>query len=313
MKKFTFAAVIAMACAAFTSCGNGSASANLENDIDSLSYAIGMANTQGLKESGFPQMGLDTTDVSVNNFLKGFQEGLGAADDKEKMAYIIGMVQGMQNAQQIAGFNKQMLDSVKTINMKNFYAGLAAALTGKDQRMTMPQAMQVADAMMQKIQKEKEARDAKEMEKQFGDYKKQNEQFLADNKSKEGVKVLPSGVQYKVIKEGTGEKPGKDSRVKVHYEGKTIDGKVFDSSFKRGEPIEMLCSQVIPGWTDALVNMPAGSKWEVYIPQSLAYGANAQGDAIKPFSTLIFTIELIEVMPTAKPQAAAAAPAQVQQ
>jgi FKBP-type peptidyl-prolyl cis-trans isomerase FklB len=125
--------------------------------------------------------------------------------------------------------------------------------------------------------------------------KAEGEKFLAENAKKEGVKVLPSGVQYKVIKEGTGAMPKDTSLVKVHYEGKTIDGKVFDSSYKRNEPADFRANQVIKGWTDALVHMPAGSIWEVYIPQDLAYGERQQGTDIKPFSTLIFKIELIEV------------------
>ena len=109
------------------------------------------------------------------------------------------------------------------------------------------------------------------------------------------MKVLDGGVQYKVIKEGTGALPKDTSLVKVHYEGKTLDGKVFDSSYKRGEPANFRANQVIKGWTEALVHMPAGSIWEVYIPQELAYGERQQGADIKPFSMLIFKIELLEV------------------
>ena len=111
------------------------------------------------------------------------------------------------------------------------------------------------------------------------------------------MKTLESGVQYKVIKEGTGVIPKDTSRVKVHYEGRTLDGKVFDSSYKRGQPTDFRANQVIKGWTEALVHMPAGSIWEVYIPQELAYGERQQGADIKPFSMLIFKIELIEVDP----------------
>ena len=134
------------------------------------------------------------------------------------------------------------------------------------------------------------------MMKQYGPNKEAGEKFLAENKTKPGVVTLPSGVQYKVIKEGTGAMPKDTSLVKVHYEGKTLEGKVFDSSYKRGEPIKLRANQVIKGWTEALVHMPAGSVWEVYIPQNMAYGENGQGD-IKPFSMLIFKIELVEVNP----------------
>ena len=132
------------------------------------------------------------------------------------------------------------------------------------------------------------------MEQQYGPNKAAGEKWLAANKKKEGVKTLPSGVQYKVIKVGTGAMPKDTSTVVVNYEGKTIDGKVFDSSYKRGEPITLKANQVIKGWTDALVHMPVGSVWEVYIPQELAYGDREQGQ-IKPFSALIFKIELVKL------------------
>ena len=154
--------------------------------------------------------------------------------------------------------------------------------------MTVDSAQAVAQEMMRVIK-------AKNMEKEFGPNKKAGEEFLAKNAKAEGVKVLDGGVQYKVIKEGTGALPKDTSLVKVHYEGKTLDGKVFDSSYKRGEPANFRANQVIKGWTEALVHMPAGSIWEVYIPQELAYGERQQGADIKPFSMLIFKIELLEV------------------
>ena len=153
--------------------------------------------------------------------------------------------------------------------------------------MTVEQAAQVAQAKMMAIK-------AKNMEKEYGPNKAAGEKFLAANKKKPGVVTLPSGVQYKVIKEGNGPMPKDTSMVKVNYEGKTIDGKVFDSSFKRGQAVDLRANQVIKGWTEALVHMPAGSVWEVYIPQQLAYGEREQGQ-IKPFSVLIFKIELISV------------------
>jgi len=109
------------------------------------------------------------------------------------------------------------------------------------------------------------------------------------------VKTLPCGVQYKVIREGNGAIPTDTSMVKVNYEGKTLEGKVFDSSYERNKPAEFRVNQVIKGWTEALCRMPAGSEWEVYIPQDLAYGERQQGEDIKPFSMLIFKIELLEV------------------
>jgi FKBP-type peptidyl-prolyl cis-trans isomerase FklB len=130
----------------------------------------------------------------------------------------------------------------------------------------------------------------------FKDYIDQNEAFLAKNKEKAGVIVTPSGLQYEVIKMGTGPKPTTKSTVKVHYVGTLIDGTEFDSSIKRNQPAQFPVSGVIPGWTEALQLMPVGSKFKLCLPQSIAYGANGAGDVIKPYSTLIFDVELLEIV-----------------
>jgi FKBP-type peptidyl-prolyl cis-trans isomerase FklB len=126
--------------------------------------------------------------------------------------------------------------------------------------------------------------------------KKIGKAFLDSNKTQQGVVTLPSGLQYKIIKEGTGAKPGPTDKVKVHYEGKLINGKIFDSSIQRGEPIELNVSGVIPGWTEALQLMPVGSKWQLFIPSDLGYGDNGAGNDIKPGSTLVFDVELLEIV-----------------
>lgn len=131
------------------------------------------------------------------------------------------------------------------------------------------------------------AEKAIEFEKEHGEHKRENEEFMKNNAQKEGVNTLESGVQYKIIKEGHGRIPKESSVVKVHYEGRLIDGTVFDSSYKRGTAIQLRCNQVIKGWSDALVHMPEGSIWEVYIPQELGYGEREQG-IIKPYSTIFF-------------------------
>lgn len=130
----------------------------------------------------------------------------------------------------------------------------------------------------------------------YKDYIAENEAFLAKNKEKSGVIVTPSGLQYEVIKMGTGNKPTINSTVKVHYIGTMIDGTEFDSSVKRGEPAQFPLAGVISGWTEALQLMPVGSKFKIYLPQDLGYGANAPGDPIKPFSTLIFEVELLDIV-----------------
>jgi len=130
----------------------------------------------------------------------------------------------------------------------------------------------------------------------YKDYISENEAFLAKNKEKPGVTVTPSGLQYEVITMGTGPKPTAESTVKVHYTGTLIDGTEFDSSVKRGEPATFPVTGVIPGWTEALQLMPVGSKFKLYIPASLAYGGQAMGQVIKPFSTLVFEVELLEIV-----------------
>lgn len=288
MKKLTIVASMAIAAATFTACGNSTPKADLKTDVDTLSYAMGLAQTQGLKEYLVGRMNIDTT--YMDQFIKGLNEGANAGDDKGRAAYYAGIQIGQQiSNQMITGINQEVFgsDSTKTISLKNFMAGFVTGTTGKKGLMTIEQAGQTAQAKMTQIR-------AKNMEKEYGPNKAAGEKFLAENKTKEGVKTLPSGVQYKVIKVGNGSMPADTSMVKVHYEGKTLDGQVFDSSYKSGNPVSLRANQVIKGWTDALVHMPVGSVWEVYIPQELAYGEREQGQ-IKPFSALIFKIELISI------------------
>ena len=292
MKKLMFVAAMAMSAAIFTGCGNSTPKANLKSDVDTLSYVFGMARTQGLKEY-LSQTGVDTTYMA--DFIKGLNEGANSGDDKKKAAYYAGIQIGQQIANQwVSGMNRELFgdDSTKTISLKNLMAGFVSGIKANG-LMTVDSANVIAQSLMQTIK-------AKELEKTYGSNKEAGEKFLAANAKKDGVKTLPSGVQYKVIKEGNGAIPADTSLVKVHYEGKTVEGKVFDSSYERGEPINLRCNQTIKGWTDAMVHMPAGSIWEVYIPQELAYGEREQGKDIKPFSALIFKLELLEVDPAKK-------------
>jgi FKBP-type peptidyl-prolyl cis-trans isomerase FklB len=126
--------------------------------------------------------------------------------------------------------------------------------------------------------------------------KKEGKAFLDSNKNQPGVVVLPSGLQYRVIKEGAGPKPAATDKVKVHYQGSLINGKIFDSSIQRGEPIEFNVNEVIPGWTEALQLMPVGSKWQLFIPSELGYGDAGAGTDIKPGSTLLFDVELLDIV-----------------
>jgi FKBP-type peptidyl-prolyl cis-trans isomerase FklB len=145
------------------------------------------------------------------------------------------------------------------------------------------------------FQKKMMAKRAEEMNKQAQENKAKGDAFLASNKSKPGVVVLPSGLQYKIITAGKGAKPSKEDTVTVDYTGKLINGTVFDSSEKTGKPATFKVTQVIPGWTEALQLMPAGSTWELYIPANLAYGERSVGGAIGPNETLIFNVHLISV------------------
>ena len=290
MKKLTIVAAMAIVAAGFTACGNGTPKANLKSDVDSMSYAIGMAQTQGLKEYLVDRLGVDT--ANIGEFIKGLNEGVNAGDNKKKAAYYAGIQIGQQiSNQMVKGINHEVFgeDSTKSISLKNFMAGFVSGTLGKQGLMTIEQAQTIAQTKMQEIK-------AREMEKTYGSNREEGEKFLAANAKKEGVKTLESGVQYRVIKEGTGAVPADTSLVKVHYEGRLLNDSVFDSSYKRGEPITLRCNQTIKGWTDAMVHMPAGSVWEVYIPQDLAYGEREQG-IIKPFSVLVFKIELLEVNP----------------
>ena len=290
MKKITFAAVAAVAAVMISSCGNSTPRASLKNEVDTMSYAIGMAQTQGLKEYLVGSLDVDT--AYMDEFIKGLNEGANAGDNKKKAAYYAGIQIGQQIANRmVKGINHEVYgdDSTKTISLKNFMAGFISGTTGKKALMTVDSAQMVAQRLIQSIK-------AKELEKTFGENKAAGEKFLAENAKKEGVKVLPSGVQYKVLKEGTGAIPADTSLVKVNYEGRLINDSIFDSSYQRGEPTTFRANQVIKGWTEALCHMPAGSVWEVYIPQELGYGERAQRN-IDPFSALIFKIELLEVNP----------------
>ena len=299
MKKLTFVAAMAIAAAMFTSCGNGTPKANLKSDVDSMSYAIGLTQTQGLKEYLVDRLQIDT--AYMNDFIKGLNDGANAGDDKKKAAYYAGIQIGQQiSTQMMPGINREVFgnDSTKTISLKNFMAGFVAGTTGKNQMMDMDKAQLVSESLMRKVKAETALQE-------FGANKEAGEKFLAENGKKEDVKTLEveydqldgtkgkSFIQYKVIKEGSGPMPKDTSLVKVHYEGKTIDGKVFDSSYGK-EPADMRVNQVIKGFTQALVHMPEGSIWEVYIPQELAYGER-QAREIQPFSALIFKIELLNV------------------
>ena len=286
MKKITTLAAIA-AVAGLASCTAQAPKANLKTDIDSLSYSIGMAQTQGLK--GYLTGRLDVDTAYMAEFIKGLNEGANKTSKKD-IAYMAGLQIGQQiSNQMMKGINQELFagDSTKTISKDNFMAGFIAGTLEKGGVMTMEAAQEYTRTAMETIK-------AKAMEEKYADNKAAGEKFLAENKAKEGVKTTESGLQYKVITEGKGEIPADTCKVKVNYKGTLIDGTEFDSSYKRNEPATFRANQVIKGWTEALTMMPVGSKWELYIPQELAYGSRESGQ-IKPFSTLIFEVELVGI------------------
>lgn len=288
MKKITLAVASFAIALAISSCGNSTPKADLKTDVDTLSYAMGVAQTGNFKEVLSQRMGVDT--AYINEFIKGVQDGANSGDDKKKAAYYAGLQVGQNlGGSYVKDISRQVFgeDTTKTISLKNFIAGFIDGATGKNSIMTAERGGQVAERLFKKIQGESN-------EKQYSANKKAGEAFLAANKKKPGVVTLPSGLQYKIIKAGNGATPSDTSMVKVHYEGRTIDGKVFESSYERKEPAQFRLNQVIKGWTEAIKLMPVGSVWEVYIPQDLAYGAQNSGP-IKPFSTLIFKIELVGI------------------
>ena len=286
MKKVSIFMAIAAA-ASLASCTAQAPKANLKTDIDSLSYSIGMAQTQGLK--GYLTGRLDVDTAYMAEFIKGLNEGANKTSKKD-IAYMAGLQIGQQiSNQMMKGINQELFagDSTKTISKDNFLAGFIAGTLEKGGVMTMEAAQEYTRTAMETIK-------AKAMEEKYADNKAAGEKFLAENKAKEGVKTTESGLQYKVITEGKGEIPADTCKVKVNYKGTLIDGTEFDSSYKRNEPATFRANQVIKGLTEALTMMPVGSKWELYIPQELAYGSRESGQ-IKPFSTLIFEVELVGI------------------
>lgn len=194
---------------------------------------------------------------------------------EDSLSYAIGL--------SVAGFYKEQ--GVQNVNAAIVAKAINDVLkTGKP----LLNDQQANNCIINFVQKEKAEKAAPN--------KKAGEAFLAENKTKPGVITLPSGLQYIVLKEGTGPKPVATDKVRCHYEGTLIDGTVFDSSIKRGEPIEFAVTGVIPGWTEALQLMTVGSKWKLFVPSNLGYGDQGAGAVIKPGSTLIFDVELLDIV-----------------
>ena len=297
MKKILFIALALLASASFSTVDAKKkkdkkqtavvAPAELKNGSDSLSYAAGMSITNGLIPYLVQQQGVDTAYMA--DFVAGFKEAIAAANDARQKARMAGIDIASQITQRmLPGMEKEFTDTPDSILHELFFRGFSDALLGDTATMKQEDAEELFRV---KQQTNKAAKD----EKLYGSNREAGRKFLAENKLKEGVITTPSGLQYKVLTKGEGAVPQRTDKVKVHYEGRLVDGTVFDASAKHGsEPASFRADQVIKGWTEALTMMPVGSKWQLYIPYELAYGERNMGN-IKPYSALIFDVELVDI------------------
>ena len=314
--------------------GSSAPAASLKSDVDSISYAYGvnLADQGGLmqylEQSGIIQSAsnieydyqmriaaADSTQKEalqkemrtkidslnkvnapkLNEFIKGLKEAMKSGEDNS--AYVQGLSIGHQISKQMLPQFEDMLfveDTTKKINNNQMLSGLIATLKNQNTAISKMDANGLIQSRMEEAQAKQQAKQEEELKVQYQDSIAAGEKFLADNAAREGVVTLPSGLQYEVIRQGNGPIPADTNTVKVHYHGTLINGTVFDSSVDRKEPSTFGVTQVIPGWTEALKLMPVGSKWKLYVPYNLAYGAQDRG-TIKPFSTLIFDVELLGI------------------
>lgn len=287
MKKISILlAATAMALGLY-SCGKGG-DANLKDNADSVSYAVGFGSASELLNAikGAQAQG---ENVDSTLFFKGFEEGFNS--DTTKLWYYVGQMQGVQAAMRFKD------DSVlkKAVFMAGFKKALSAdsASRAKLSDSLGAIAQKYYDIKAEADRKKYEAEMEKQMEEQYGENRTKGAAFIAEFKKETGVQTTASGLAYKVLKEGNGNAPAATDVVQVNYVGKLIDGTVFDES--KGTPAEFRVDQVIKGWTEILQLMKVGEKVKVVIPQELAYGARFAGEKIPPFSTLVFEIELLKV------------------
>lgn len=246
----------------------------LATESDSLSYAAGVHATRGLIP--FIQQSYKVDAAYMADFIRGYEEAIAKANTPQGTAYIVGMqIAQMVNQRILPGTREELKSAKDSIDAAMFSRGFVAALAN--------------DTTLFSVKK-------------AGEFKTQilagaGEKFLAANAKKPGVKVLPSGLQYKVIKAGQGEVPKATDEVEVIYEGRLIDGTVFDATSKHGgaKTDKFRAGNLIKGWTEALTTMPVGSKWQIYIPYELAYGERQAGQ-IPPYSTLVFDLELVSIV-----------------
>lgn len=260
---------------------------SLQSKADSLNYTAGQAHTMGMMEYVKGQFGVDSANVQV--FVDALREALNQPETPESKAKAAAIqIASMVNGQMAERLKGQLNDMNVAYNNDMFKRGFIDAVENDASIMSAEESQKYFSTEMQALQKA--AEEAKKAE---------GVNWLAANKTKEGVITLPSGLQYKVIREGNGAVATPNAEVEVKYEGKLIDGTVFDSSYKRDpQTTSFKPTQVIKGWTEALCMMPEGSEWELYIPQELGYGSRATG-SIPAYSTLIFKVEVVKVTPEA--------------
>lgn len=315
------------------SCGGASTpKVSLKNPVDSVSYAYGVSMAeqglmQYLEQSGVLQSAsnieydyqmkiaaADSTQKGalqkemaakidslnkinaprLNEFIKGLKEAMNL---EEKSPYAQGLSVGVQFSQQmLPQFNTMLYGegSSQKVNNDQLMAGLISVLKNQPLAISTMDANALVQKEIEKAQETQQARQEETLKEQYAGAISEGDAYMAENAKKEGVVTLASGLQYEILKEGNGPTPTDTNRVKVHYHGTLINGEVFDSSVDRGEPSVFGVTQVIAGWTEALKLMPVGSKWKLYVPYDLAYGSQDRG-TIKPFSNLVFEVELLGI------------------
>jgi len=280
MKRIILIALTVMVSASFYTAS--AQKVTLTTPSDSLSYAAGASMTDGLMT--FLKQQYDMDEAYLDDFLSSFEEAMKSGVDGKKKAYSAGIqIAAMVKERMLPSISNDLQGSDYTIQEELFTKGFMASLKKDSTVFGHDPKPYFNTRMGAVVNAKKEA------------VRKAGEQFLSENSKKAGVQVTPSGLQYKILTKGKGKVPTKDDQVIVKYEGRLIDGTVFDSSYKRAEQTNKFRpTDVIKGWTEALTMMPVGSKWELYVPQELAYGARETGN-IPAYSALIFIVELVGI------------------
>lgn len=281
MKKILLAAFVAAA--ALTSCNNGSPKASLKTDVDTLSYEVGMVMSGSEAEIGgyLSQAGSDS--AYIDEFLKGYIDGMKSAEDKKKMAYYMGVQQGLQSKMQMSQLEKQIFqgDSTKHISVKNYISGFTSYAKNKS-------ALKIGGKVI-----DKETAQKRIMDYMFGGKKEESIAFMQKVAKQPGIKALGSGVYGKEITKGSDEHVKATDSIIVKYEGRLTNGQIFDASANQpGGQVTLSLKSVIRGWQVAIPQMGVGSTWEIYIPYELGYGEQGTGP-IPPFAPLVFKITLV--------------------